>query len=116
MVDTGRVENTCYVTTERNVFIMSKQKRYSKEFKRQAAELVTKQGYSKAEAARRLGVSANSIADWILTLRRSGELDESSGTRREADECRDLRKDNRRLRMENEILKKAAAYFAKESM
>ena len=95
---------------------MAKQKRYSKEFKRQAAELVTKQGYSKAEAARRLGVSANSIADWILTLRKSGELDEDDGTRREADQCRDLRKENRRLQMENEILKKAAAYFAKESL
>ena len=44
---------------------MAKQKRYSKEFKRQAAELVIKQGYTKAEAARRLGVSANSIADWV---------------------------------------------------
>ncbi len=110
------MENTCYVTIERNVFIMAKQKRYSKEFKRQAAELVTKQGYSKAEAARRLGVSANSIADWILTLRKSGELDEDDGTRREADQCRDLRKRVRQLETENEILKKAAAYFAKESI
>ena len=116
MVDTGHVENACYVTIERKVFIMAKQKRYSKEFKRQAAELVIKQGYTKAEAARRLGVSANSMADWILTLRKSGELDEGDGTRREADESRALRGENRRLRMENEILKKAAAYFAKESM
>ncbi len=95
---------------------MAKQKRYSKEFKRQAAELVTKQGYTKAEAARRLGVSANSIADWILTLRKAGELDENDGTRREADQCRDLRKRVRQLETENEILKKAAAYFAKESI
>ena len=46
-MDTGRVENTCYVTFDRNVFIMAKQKRYSKEFKRQAAELVIKQGYTR---------------------------------------------------------------------
>ena len=111
------MENACYYCTfERNVFIMAKQKRYGKEFKRQAAELVVKQGYTKAEAARRLGVSANSIADWIATLRKSGELDENNGTRREADQCRDLRKRVRQLETENEILKKAAAYFAKESM
>ncbi len=116
MVDTGRVENTCYPISERNVFIMSKQKRYGKEFKRQAAELVVKQGYTKAEAARRLGVSANSVAGWIVRLRKSGELDEDDGTRREADQCRDLRKRVRQLETENEILKKAAAYFAKESM
>jgi transposase len=116
MMDTGHVENACYSISERNVFIMAKQKRYSKEFKRQAAELVVRQGYSRAEAARRLGVSANSIADWILTLRKSGELDEDQGTQREADHCRDLRKRVRQLEMENEILKKAAAYFAKESM
>ena len=96
--------------------MMAKQKRYGKKFKRQAAELVVKQGYSKAEAARRLGVSANSIADWVLTLRKSGELYEDDGTRREADQCRDLRKRVRQLETENEILKKAAAYFAKESM
>jgi transposase-like protein len=101
---------------ERSVFIMAKGKRYSKEFKRQAAELVVKQGYSQAEAARRLGVSANSLADWIQALRRSGELDEDARTRENAEECRSPREENRRLRLENEILKKAAAYFAKESM
>ena len=95
---------------------MAKQKRYSKEFKRQAAELVVKQGYSRAEAARRLGVSANSIADWIIALRKSGELEEDDGTRREADQYRDLRQRVRQLETENEILKKAAANFAKDSI
>ena len=95
---------------------MSKGKRYSDEFKRQAAELVVKQGYSQAEAARRLGVSAHSLAEWIGKLRRSGALVEDDRTRQAAEECRTLREENRRLRLENEILKKAAAYFAKESM
>ena len=53
---------------------MAKTKRYNKEFKMQAAELVTRQGFSQAEAARRLGVSSNSIADWIKALRASGDL------------------------------------------
>ena len=95
---------------------MAKQKRYSKEFRRQAAELVVCQGYSQAEAARRLGVSANSIGAWIRDLRKSGELAEDEETRRKADEARALRKRVRELETENEILKKAAAYFAKESM
>jgi len=95
---------------------MAKQKRYSKEFRRQAAELVVRQGYSQAEAGRRLGVSANSIGNWIRDLRKSGELREDEETRSAAEEQKALREENRRLRMENEILKKAAAYFAKESM
>ena len=82
MVETGHVEKHMLCYLRKDVFIMTKQKRYSKEFKRQAAELVVKQGYTKAEAARRIGLSANSVADWIVTLRKSGELDEGDGTRR----------------------------------
>ena len=95
---------------------MAQQKRYSEEFKRQAVALVVRQGYSRAEAARRLGVAGNSIADWIVKFRKSGELSEDDDTRRAADQCRELRKRVRQLEVENEILKKAAAYFAKESM
>ena len=95
---------------------MAKQKRYSKEFRRQAAELVVCQGYSQAETARRLGVSSNSIANWIRELRKSGELREDEETRSLAAEQKALREENRQLRLDNEILKKAAAYFAKESM
>jgi transposase-like protein len=43
-------------------------------------------------------------------------LNEDARTKESAEECRNLREENRRLRLENEILKKAAAYFAKESM
>ena len=82
---------------------MAKQKRYNKDFKLQAAELVARQGYSMAEASRRLGVSANSIAVWIKAFRESGELNEDEETRREAEEFRAVRAENRRLRIENEI-------------
>jgi len=95
---------------------MAKSKSYTREFRLQAARLVVNEGYSQAEAARRLGVSANSIATWIQKFRQSGELIEDEKTVRTADELRDLRRENRELRLENEILKKAAAYFAKESM
>ena len=95
---------------------MSKRKRYNKDFRLQAAQLVVHQGYSQAEAASRLGVSSNSIANWIKDLRASGDLVETKETRSESEENRELRKRVRRLEMENEILKKAAAYFAKESI
>jgi transposase-like protein len=95
---------------------MAKYKKYSKEFKLQAARLVAEQGYSYNQAAERLGTTAWSIRDWVHKFRQTGELPDQSQTQPEADELRGLRKENARLKMENEILKKAAAYFAKESL
>jgi transposase len=95
---------------------MAKQKQYSKDFKLQAARLVTEQGYSLRDAEDRLGISASSIRYWIKKYRQAGELSPENHTIPIADELRQLRKELKQLRMENEILKKAAAYFAKESM
>lgn len=91
-----------------------KMKRYSKEFRLEAARLVTEQGYSYAEVAQRLGPSAWSVREWVAKYRRSGELSSSEKADLSAEEMRQLRKEVSRLRMENEILKKAAAYFARE--
>jgi len=52
----------------------------------------------------------------VNLFRESGELVENQKTTQRAEELRNLRKENRQLRLENEILKKAAAYFAKELM
>ena len=95
---------------------MAKYKKYSKEFKLQAARLVAEQGYSYNQAAERLGTTSWSIRDWVHKFRQTGELPDQSRTQPEADELRGLRKENARLKMENDILKKAAAYFAKESL
>lgn len=95
---------------------MSKYKKYSKEFKLQAARLVTEQGYSYEQTAQRLGATGWSIRNWVQKFRQTGELPSQSQTQPKADELRELRKENARLKMENDILKKAAAYFAKESM
>jgi transposase-like protein len=95
---------------------MAKGKRYDKEFRLGAARLVLEQGYSRAEAARRLGVTSASIKTWIQQLRKSGELPPPGQAVPDGDELRRLRHENRRLEMENAILKKAAAYFAKESL
>ena len=94
---------------------MAQYKHYSKDFKLQAAKLVTENGYSLAQAAEKLGVSAWSIRYWINKFRFSAQLPPEGQTQPTADELKQLRKEVARLRMENDILKKAAAYFAKES-
>jgi transposase-like protein len=81
-----------------------------------AARLVVEQGYSQAEAARRLGVTATTIKTWIDQFRKSDELPPEGQVVPEAEELQRLRQENRRLELENAILKKAAAYFAKESL
>jgi len=95
---------------------MAKYRKYSKEFRLQAARLVAERGYSYAEAAERLGTTSWSVRSWVKKFRQTGELPAEHESKPEADEMRELRKENARLQLENEILKKAAAYFAKESL
>ena len=77
---------------------------------------MVEQGYTLAEAAKRLGVSGWSIGNWIRKFRQSGELASPDAPQPVAEDLKQLRRENKRLKLENEILKKAAAYFAKESM
>lgn len=95
---------------------MSKGKRYEKSFKLEAARLVSEHGYSFEQAGARLGVSAWSVRHWLNQFRASGELPGKEVTAPTADELKALREENRRLRLENDILKKATAYFAKDSL
>ena len=95
---------------------MAKRKRYSNDFKLEAARLVVEHGYTFKEAAKRLGTTDWSIRQWVQKFRQSRELPPAGTPQPEADEMRRLRKENKRLQLENEILKKAAAYFAKDSI
>jgi transposase len=78
--------------------------------------LVTDQGYSISEAARNLGIHANVLGRWKRELTQAIQSS-PAGTDLKAlqEENRRLRKENKRFEMEREILKKAAAFFAKES-
>ena len=89
---------------------------FSQEFKLEAAKLVVEHGYTYKEAAQRLGTTDWSIRQWVKQFRQSGELSPKGTPQPEAEELRRLRKENKRLKLENEILKKAAAYFAKDSL
>ena len=87
-------------------------KSYSKEFKEEAVALITEQGYSVAEAAKSLGIRTNQLYRWKQeqeALKAGGILNAEDKA-----ELHRLRKENKQLRMEKEILKKASAFFAKE--
>jgi len=89
-----------------------KRSNYTEDFKRDAVALVTEQGYKISEAARSLDVGANLIGRWWRQFEEEASGVRLSGDERE--ELKRLRKENRMLRMEKEILKKASQYFAKE--
>src|SRR6476660_9304596 len=97
---------------------MSRTRRtYTPEFKAQAVKLVTEQGYSVAEAARSLGISENLVRNWKQVLLDQGEhafLGQGNLSPFE-EEVRRLRAENKRLLAERDILKKAAAFFAREA-
>ena len=95
---------------------MAKYRKYSKEFKLQAAKLVTEQGYSYDQAAKQLGTTGWSVRNWVQKFQETGELPSKKEAQPKIDEIRQLRKELVQLKMENEILKKAAAYFARESL
>ena len=91
--------------------------KFTKEFKADAVNLVIEQGYKCSEAGRRLGVGSSNISRWVREYKSEQEESLEGGvSRRELEaELNKLRKENKRLQMEREILKKAAAFFAKES-
>ena len=87
---------------------------YPPEFRRQMVELV-RAGRNAGELSREFECSAQAIRNWV----RRADLDEGRRedglTTDERDELRRLRRENRQLREEREILKKAAAWFARET-
>ena len=87
-------------------------KQYSKEYKEEAVALVKDQGYSVPEAAKSLGIANNMLYRWKEQIESQQEGKSLSVDERE--ELKRLRKENKTLRTEKEILKKASAFFAKE--
>ena len=97
---------------------MSHRKRttYTEEFKREAVDLILVQGYSTAEASRNLGINYNMLSRWKVEREKHGEHaypGKGHMTPEQAELAR-LKTENKRLRMERDILKKATAFFAKE--
>jgi transposase len=88
-------------------------KRYTEEFKIEAVKQVTERGHSVADVAARLGVSVASLHGWIKRYSQSPQERQAQSSQQE--EMRRLKAELRRVTEERDILKKAAAYFAKQS-
>ena len=88
-------------------------RKFTREFKLSAVKLVNEQGYTPAEAARSLGVDPGNVRNWVekFSAEDGVALSEQGALKAE---LRRLRKENAQLLMEREILKKAAAFFARE--
>jgi transposase len=93
-----------------------KRRSFSAEYKAEAVRLVKKSGKSIGLVALELGLGETALRRWV----HQDEIDAGGGgtgalTTGEREELAQLRRDNQRLRMEREILKKATAFFARES-
>ena len=97
---------------------MGTRRQFSREFKLEAVKLVKERGVAVAQAARDLDVHENVLRKWVRELREEPqEAFPGNGKQKAQDaEMTRLRKEVAKLKMERDILKKAAAYFAKESM
>ena len=97
---------------------MAKRKRrpFTKEFKAQAVKIVRESGKTVPTVARELDLTETALRSWV----RQAAIDTGAGpagalTTAEREELSQLRRENRTLRMERDILKKATAFFAKEN-
>jgi transposase len=97
---------------------MDTRRKFSREFKLEAVKLVTHRGVSAPQAAKDLDVHENVLRKWVRELREEPqEAFPGNGKQKVQDaELARLRKEVAKLKMERDILKKAAAYFAKESI
>ena len=90
---------------------------FTEEFKREAVKLITDQGLTQAEASNKLDISTKSLRTWMEQQAR-GELKPSLGASKltvDQQRIRELERELAIAKMERDILKKATAFFAKES-
>lgn len=97
---------------------MRKQQRYTAEFRVEAVKLIWEEGLSLEGAAQRLGIPKGTLANWVSKAKGS-PVPTAPGARSVAEleaEVKQLRKELAEARQERDVLKKATAYFAKESL
>ena len=91
--------------------------RYSQELRQQAVNRAVEDGFGVTETARRLSIPMKTLANWIAQYRQDKQsFAMKPGVSEQVAELARLKKENVLLRMERDILKKAAAYFAGESL
>lgn len=90
-----------------------RRRKFSPQFKAEAVQMVIETGRPIAEVARDLGVNDGTLGNWVKAWRDANPEPESELSPVERARMKELEEENRRLRMENEFLKKAAAFFAR---
>jgi transposase len=91
-------------------------RRFTAEFKAEAVKLLEESGRPLQAIAEELGVHPNQLRTWRNERLAAGSADALARQKAEAAELARLRRENKRLEQENEILKRAAAFFAKEAV
>jgi len=89
-------------------------KKYTSEYRAEAVELVLSSGRPAAEIARELGIVEATLANWVAQAKRRGEVAEEPLNVADRARLKELEVEVRRLRMERDFLKKAAAWFASQ--
>lgn len=90
-----------------------RRRKFSPQFKAESVQMVIETGRPIAEVARDLGVNDGTLGNWVKAWRDANPEPESELSPVERARMTELEEENRRLRMENEFLKKAAAFFAR---
>lgn len=93
----------------------STRRKFTAEYKAEAVELVINSGRPIAEIARDLGINEGTLGNWMNMAKKRGDVKETPLDIDERAKLEELKEENRRLKMEREVLKKAA-WFAKESL
>jgi transposase len=89
-------------------------KSFSPEFKDEAVKMVIETSRPVAIVAKELGINESTLGNWVNAYRRDHAGEEPPPTLTERARLRELERENRELKMENDFLKKAAAYFARD--
>jgi len=94
----------------------STRRKFTPEYKAEAVELVINSARPVAEIARDLGINEGTLGNWVNAAKKRGEIKEKQLDINERARLKELEQEVRRLKMERDLLKKAAAWFASQNM
>lgn len=91
-----------------------RRRKFSPEFRDEAIKMVIERNRPIAQVARELGINAGTLGNWVAQYRKTHPVEEEPLSVSERARLRELERENRELKMRNEFLGKAAAFFAQE--
>jgi transposase len=94
--------------------VSQSRRKFSPEFRDEAVKMVVEGNRPTAQVARELGINPGTLGNWVATYRRAHPVEEQPLPVSDRARLRELERENRELKMRNEFLGKAAAFFAQE--